>query len=47
MKCRHDQPTITQALERERTETTLGPLTDNIQKIDKEIAIQQHASRFN
>ena len=47
MKIRHDQPTVTQAIERKRTETIPGPLTDSIDKIDKEIAIQQHTSRFN
>lgn len=47
MKCRHENPTIPQALAVERERRIPGPLTDNIETIDKETAIEQHTSRFN
>ena len=47
MKCRHENPTIPQALAVERERRIPEPLTDNIEIIDKETAIEQHTSRFN
>ena len=41
IRCRHNNPTIPQALAIEKEREIPGPLTNNVEKIDKETAIQQ------
>ena len=41
IRCRHNNATITQALAIEKEREIPGPLTNNVEKIDKETAIQQ------
>ena len=47
IRCRHVNPTITEATAKESVREIPRPLSSCVDKVDKITAVEQHKSRFN